>query len=298
MTTLFPVVRHSTMRLLFAIATENNLNIDHFDIDTAFLNSDLDESILMEQPEGFCYDKSKVCLLLKSIYGLKQASRLWNLKVNEVLLQDGLKCEPCVYIKRVNNSILIVALYVDDFYVFGTNSDATKSLYNLLESKFNVKSLGPIQVCLGMRVSRDKIKGILTLDQAQYIKRLLCKFGMETCKPVSTPMQVNNKLSKPEPNEVLNDEVYKYRELLGSLMYLAVCTRPDISFACSQLSQFNHGFGKKHWLAAKRVLRYLAGTLNHGLCFYRTCDLNITAYIQMQTGPMMWSTGSLTLAML
>lgn len=165
--------------------------------------------------------------LLKSIYyGLKQASRLWNLKVHEVLSQDCFqqsKCEPCVYIKRVDNSIMIVALYVDDFYIFAKSvckSDATKCLFNLLESKLN---LGAIQVCLGMKVNRDKKQGLLTLDQSEYIKRLLCKFGMENCKPVSTPMQICNKLSKPEPNQLIDDEVYKYRELLGSLMYLALC---------------------------------------------------------------------------
>lgn len=279
--TFSPVVRHSTMRLLFAIATEYNLNIDHFDVDTAFLNSDLKESIYMEQPEGFSDGSNKVCLLLKSIYGLKQASRAWNLKVNQVLLENGFmqsKCEPCVYIKKDDKCLTIVALYVDDFYVFGNNAEATKTLYNLLESKFNVKNLGALQICLGMKVTRDRNKGMLKLDQSEYIKRLLCKFGMENCRPVSTPMIVNDKLNKPEPDRLLSDDVYKYRELLGSLMYLAVCTRPDISFACSQLSQYNHGFGKEHWLAAKRILRYLAGTLNHGLCFYRSSDLYVTAY--------------------
>lgn len=124
---------------------------------------------------------------------------------------------------------------------------------------------------------RDRNKHFIKLDQSDYIKRLLIRFGMENCKPVSTPMITDCKLEKAN-SECLDDNTYKYRELLGSLMYLSVCTRPDIAFACSQLSQFSHAFDKTHWQAAKRVLRYLSGTLNYHLTFYRTGNLDLTAY--------------------
>lgn len=99
---------------------------------------------------------------------------------------------------------------------------------------------------------------------------------MSECKPVSTPMMLNSKLLKAENS--IDDDLYQYRQLMGCLMYLSVSTRPDIAFACSQLSQFNNNFDKSHWLAAKRILRYLAGTVNHGLHFYKSNHLDIAAY--------------------
>lgn len=285
--TFSPVVRHSTMRILFALANNFDLDIEHLDVETAFLNSNLNEVIYMEQPDGFITDKNKVCLLLKSIYGLKQSSRMWNLKVHKLLVDNDFiqsKCEPCVYFKCLNKKITIIALYVDDFYVFSNCNDTKSKLYKLLESNFNVKNLGSLKNCLGINITRDKSKGILTLDQSAYIRKLLKIFGMEQCRPVSTPMVCNSKLEKAESADCLDDDVYKYRQLLGSLMYLSVCTRPDITFAVSQLSQFNNGFNKSHWIAAKRILRYLAGTLNYALYFHRSHDLNLVAYADADWG--------------
>lgn len=281
--TFSPVVRHSTMRILFSIANQYDLNIDHLDVATAFLNGDLNEVIYMEQPVGFS-DKypNKVCLLKKSIYGLKQASRMWNCKIHSLLCKHDFiqsKCEPCVYFKCTDNDLVIIALYVDDFYVFYSSNSSNKNLLvSVLENEFNVKNLGTLQSCLGINITRDRVKGILKLDQSEYIRKLLARFGMENCKAVSTPMEVNCKLLKSEKDSSLQDDIYNYRQLLGCLMYLSVCTRPDISFACSQLSQFNNCFDKSHWLAAKRILRYLAGTIHYSLCFYKSRDWFLNAF--------------------
>lgn len=278
--TFSPVVRHSTMRLLFSIANEYDLEIDHIDVNTAFLNGDLNETIYMEQPEGFCKNNDKVCLLQRSIYGLKQASRMWYCKVNELLTKHNFvqsKSEPCVYYLKTDKDIVIIALYVDDFYVFyNKGSSCITVLLNLLEQEFSIKNLGPVQNYLGIRVTRDRVKGTLTLDQSVYIKNVLKKFGMSDCKPVSTPMQSGFKLCKTD--DVICDNVYNYRQLLGCLMYLSVCTRPDIAYTCSQLSQYNNCFGKCHWTAAKRVLRYLSGTIDYGLLFVKSNQLLLSAY--------------------
>lgn len=281
--TFAPVVRHSTMRILFCIANQLDLNIDHLDVATAFLNADLNETVYMEQPIGFSdNNKNKVCLLKKSIYGLKQASRMWNCKIHSLLSEHNFtqsKCEPCVYVKSNKDDLVILALYVDDFYVFySQNSSIKRNLLNILESKFNVKNLGPLKSCLGINVSRDKVKGTLTLDQSEYIRKLLVRFGMENCKAAATPMEINCKLVKSENNDCLQDDVFNYRQLLGCLMYLSVCTRPDISYACSQLSQFNNCFDRSHWLAAKRILRYLAGTIHYSLCFHKNENWSMYAY--------------------
>lgn len=236
----------------------------------------------MEQPIGFHNgERNKVCLLLKSIYGLKQASRAWNFKVHDLLCKNNFiqsKCEPCVYVKKSNNDLTIIALYVDDFYIFySANSSNKKELSCLLESEFNVKNLGELKSCLGISICRDRKKGFLMLNQSEYIKKLLIKFGMENCKPVATPMVKNSALLTSD-DDCLDDNTFNYRQLLGSLMYLAVCTRPDIAYACSQLSQYNNNFNKCHWLAAKRILRYLAGTIDYCLCFNKSGNCHITAY--------------------
>lgn len=274
--TFSPVVRHSTMRILFSLAHHYDMSMEHIDVTTAFLHGDLNEIIYMEQPPGFGSDESKVCFLSKCIYGLKQASRMWNLKVHQQLTKNGYvqnKCEPCVYVRRNFKDLTIIALYVDDFYILSTCD--TDNLCKLLENSFSIKHLGPLKSCLGMRLSRDK--NVLKLDQTEYVKRLLKRFNMLECKTVSTPMVSNNKLFKSE-SESLDDNFYQYRQLVGCLMYLSVCTRPDITFSCSQLSQYLTNFDKSHWVAAKRVLRYLAGTIDRGLCFYKCANLSIEAY--------------------
>lgn len=274
--TFSPVVRHSTLRILFSIATQLDLCMDHIDVTTAFLNGELNEQIFMEQPLGFNLDKSKVCLLNKSLYGLKQSSRMWNIKIHDVLTHSGFtqsKCEPCVYVKSTKNEFVILALYVDDFYVF--HNGCIEKVLSLLKQHFEIRHMGKLTNCLGMRVTSKK--GMTVLDQSEYIRRLLAKFKMSDCKSVSTPLPVNCKLEKCESN-CLNDNVYQYRQLLGSLMYLSVCTRPDISYACSQLGQFSTCFNIDHWRAAKRILRYLAGTVDYGIYFHKGHNFNICAY--------------------
>lgn len=276
--TFSPVVRKCSLRILFALACELDLSIDHIDVTTAFLNGELRETIYMEQPPGFDNNnKGKVCLLKKGIYGLKQASKIWYDRVNKLLCENGFsqsKCEPCIYTSKVNNCLVIVALYVDDFYIFYNNELAKDQLVKLLMNEFNCKNLGNLKSCIGINVTRGK--DFLKLDQSDYVKRLLKRFGMENCKPVSTPMMVNCKFENN--SETLCDETYEYRELMGCLMYLSVCTRPDISFACSQLSQYNTKFNRSHWLAAKRILRYLAGTIDYALHFTKTKEFCLTAY--------------------
>jgi hypothetical protein len=161
--TFSPVVRHSTMRLLFDIANEYDFNIDHIDVNPAFLNGELHETIYMERPQGYRDNKQKVCLLQRSIYGLKQASRMWycpRFFIKKYFKQS--KCDPCVYYFKSDKEFLIISLYVDNFYVlYRKDRSKIKSLLSLLQQEFSIKNLGPIQSNLGIRVTRDKQKGTL-----------------------------------------------------------------------------------------------------------------------------------------
>lgn len=264
--TFSPVVRHSTLRLLIALSVKLNLDITHLDVKTAFLNGYLKEQVFMEIPEGIVLpDKNKVLKLKKAIYGLKQSSRAWNERVNETLAKLGYKrsnFEPCLYVKRCDSLITVVALYVDDFLIFSNDANETVCLKRELSTKFEIKDLGEVKNCLGMRINIDKNQGVITLDQKDYINQLLKRFNMIDCKPAKTPLETKLEL------EVVEEKIdVPYQRLIGSLMYLAVLTRPDISFSVSYLSQFNNCYKETHWKCAKRILRYLQGTKDYCLKF-------------------------------
>lgn len=287
--TFSPVVRHSSVRYLFALAAEKGLKINHFDVENAFLSSKLDETIYMEQPEGFVIkgQEDKVCCLKKSIYGLKQSSRQFNSKVDKKLKALGFRQsshEACVYFKIDKSSIFIFALYVDDFLAFYNNDEQFNQIKSALMDEFKMKDLGPVKSFLGMNIKRDDSTGEIVIDQKHYILKVLEKFQMSNCNPVATPLEVTKK-KQNEVNDVDEGNISSvtYQSLIGALQYLNVCTRPDISYSVSYLSQFNNSPKLSHWKAAKRVLRYLKGTINQSLVFKRT-NKNIQGYADADWG--------------
>jgi transposase InsO family protein len=270
--TFAPVVRRTTLRVLFATAVNYDLKIDHIDVKTAFLHGDLSERVFMSQPEGFTTKgfEDKVCRLHKAVYGLKQAARSWNLKADKVLKDNGFSKvpeEPCVYIKRSDISIIIIALYVDDFYLIYSHTEDKISLLKLLESNFKIKDLGETQNCLGIKLVRDWKQGTLILQQEDYILSILSRFNMSDCKPSPTPMESKLNLKDYKEGE---RKAVPYQELIGCLLYLSINTRPDISYAVSFLSQYNSCYTTTHWKLAKRLVSYLKLTSGRGLKFTRS----------------------------
>ena len=158
--------------------------------------------------------------------------------------------------------LTIVALYVDDFFIFSNDSRNLQLLKEKLSSEFKIKDLGRAKECLGARIKYDKNK--ISLDQEHYVDLILKRFDMTDCKSVCTPIDSN--VSSTQTNEVC-DKNLPYQRLIGSLMYLVVLTRPDLAFTVSYLSQFNNCYTEYHWKCAKRVLRYLQGTKNFSLIF-------------------------------
>lgn len=276
--TYSPVVRYSTIRTLMAMAVNLGLHIDHMDVKTAFLNGELQETVYMEQPRGYKVNgkENHVFKLNKALYGLKQASKAWYDKIDSALTDLHFRktlSEPCVYIKSDNaEDITILALYVDDILIISKDTPEKKRLKMGLMRKFEMKDLGRATHVLGMRVNQEQTK--ITLDQKSYIQKVLEQFNMTDCKPVSTPLECGMKLEKGDQNDMDS----KYRSLVGSIMYLAVCTRPDIAHAASFLSQFNNCHSETHWKAAKRVLRYLKGTIDYSIV-YQKSSLSITGYV-------------------
>lgn len=281
--TFSPVVRYSTLRLLFALSVKFDLDITHLDICTAFLNGFLDKPVFMSQPEGFVDPKnsSKVCSLKRAVYGLKQSSRAWNIRINDFLLELGYKrskFEPCVFLKCFNNSMTFIALYVDDFFIFSNNTREVEMLKTKLSTKFKLKDLGQVKQCLGMNVNINKVDGYLTLDQRDYIDQLLAKFNMKDSKTTDTPMENNLSLEKGQSTSNL-----PFQKLIGSLMFLSVMTRPDISYSVSYLSQFNNSFNETHWNHAKRILKYLQKTKSFCLKYVKN-SLDLKGFVDADWG--------------
>lgn len=278
------MVRYSSIRFLIALAVKLNLHISQMDAITAFLQGELSEEIYMRQPESFSDGTEKVCRLNKSLYGLKQSSRVWNEKLSRVLKKLGLNqstADQCIFSSCSEGKILIVAIYVDDILIFDNDDKARENLKCKLQEHFKMKDIGEATSVLGVRIARSA-DGSIALDQSYYIEKILKRFNMIECKPISTPMDANEKLSSEmcpktaEERDELKD--VPYQELIGSLMFAAQITRPDICFAVSKLSQFNMNFGKQHWQAAKRVLRYLRGTIDKKLCYHKSKTSELVGY--------------------
>lgn len=275
---------NKTVRLLLSMAVQKNLNIAHFDVNTAFLNGELSEKVYMQQPGGCIKDDKKVCLLQKAIYGLKQASRSWNEKVNEVLMTMSYQrsaFDTCLYYK----DNFYIALYVDDFYVFYNDELKKNQLLESLGSNFKIKDLGKARQVLGMELTREN--GALRLSLSKFTNKLLANFGLADCKPVKTPLELDlhTVLAEGEEGEELDHpNRLRYQSLIGALNYLSCNTRPDISAAVSFLSQYNSCCHQIHMRAAKRVLRYLKGTMDYSLIFKANGNLNITGYVDADWG--------------
>lgn len=262
--TFAPVVRYQSIRILLSYAAHHELKISQLDAVTAFLNGRLDEEIFIEQPEGFNDETGRHCKLIKALYGLKQSPRVWNQTINKTFIEMGLsrsKLDQCIYYRITGNEILIVAIYVDDILIFSNNEKADQQVKDKLKSNYKMKDLGEASSILGIRIRRNKDLHQITIDQASYTRRILQRFGMEDSNPVSTPIELGQKYSKDmcPQNEDEREQMKKipYRQAIGSLLFLTMITRPDISFAVNVLSRFCEEPGPTHWNGIKRILRIL-----------------------------------------
>lgn len=264
--TFSPVIRYSGIRLLLTIAVNNGLEAHHVDIKAAYLNSDVDEDIFVYQPEGYAVKGKEqlVCKLNKAVYGLKQAARQWNLKLDEVLTSLGfesLPSEPCIY-RHTTNHNLMVGVYVDDLIVIGREKDVIRFKLEIA-NKFKTTDKGQLKFCLNMFIEWSNDRKILKISQQNFVSELLQQYEMDNCKPKATPVAKGTIFKGAEPSEVIK-QVTEYQSLVGSLLYLANCTRPDIAFAVSKLCQYIAAPSEAHITIAKRILRYLKGTAAHG----------------------------------
>ncbi len=271
--TFAPVARMTSFRVFLAVVAHYDLELHHFDVDTAFLNGDLEEDIYMQLPAFFDVDGvPTIVKLLRALYGLKQANRRWNLKMHAVMVEFGFlqsQIEPCLYIRRFGTLVIILLAYVDDFFVGHNSKELLARLKQHLSARFKIKDLGALDWALGMRITRDRSTRTITLDQEQYLRDMLTTFNMQDCKPVATPEMPGLQLSKSMCNSSDSARAemasVPYRSAVGKLMYPMLCTRPDLANAVRQVSKFLEAPGPEHWQAVKRIFRYVNGTLSHCL---------------------------------
>ncbi|KAK0577227.1 hypothetical protein LWI29_029806 [Acer saccharum] len=235
--TFSPVAMLKSIRILLSIAASLDLEIWQMDVKTAFLNGSLDESIYMMQPEGFIEkgQVDKVCKLQKSIYGLKQASRSWNIRFDQA-------------VKGVLTSVK-----------------------EWLAKQFDMKDLGEASFILGIQVIRDRKNRTIALSQASYIDKILSRFSMQDSKKGMLPFRHGIKLSKEQVPKNEHEEQFMsrvpYASAVGSLMYAMLCTRPDICFAVGIVSRFQSKPGPDHWTAVKHIFKYLKRTRDNMLVY-------------------------------
>lgn len=268
--TYSPVTRITTIRVLLALASIYHLEVHQMDVKTAFLNGDLEEEIYMDQPEGYVIpgNENKVCKLVKSLYGLKQAPKQWHEKFDRAVLSFGFEIndsDKCVYTKLKGDECIILCLYVDDILLFGTSLAVVNETKALLSGKFDMKDMGCADVILGLKLTRST-DGI-AISQAHYVEKVLEKYGYSHVKSVVTPYDPSKTLHKNKSGVPVSQ--LRYSQIIGSLMYLANCSRPDISYAVTKLSRFTSCPDRTHWDALDRVLKYLKGTISLGLHYER-----------------------------
>jgi hypothetical protein len=263
---------------------------------------------------------NKVGRLNRHVYGLKQAPRTWFRTISTYLGELGFRAtisDSCLFKKEINNrTVCLITLFVDDLVIMSETEEVMTDTKNKLKEKWSMKDLGELKSILGMKVERTQ--DLLKLCQTLFITNLLKKYYRGTQRRVETPLDPGTKLSKGA--NIVEDKAgnaFPYREIVGSLNYLAQCTRPDLTFAVSYLSKFSNCHTEAHHRAVMHVLRYLNHTSEEGVSYSRHFSMHtyglsdatwgsdvdnsrsISGYIFfMGGGPIVWSSkGQKTVAL-
>ncbi|GJR63477.1 putative RNA-directed DNA polymerase [Tanacetum coccineum] len=276
--TFSPVAKINTIRVLISIAANKGWPLHQFDVKNAFLHGELKEEIYMEAPRGFTdnFGEREVCLLKKSLYGLKQSPRAWFGRFTLAMKHYGFKqsnSDHTLFLKQRGNLITCLIIYVDDMIITGNDKEEITKLKKNLFTEFEMKDLGRLKYFLGIEVLRSK--QVIFMYQKKYVLDLLAEIGMVDCKPADTPMIMNQKLYT-EKKARLADKG-RYQRMVEKLIYLSH-TQPDIAHAVGVVSKFMHQPQKAHIKAVLRIIRYLKGTAGHGVLFKQNGHLETQLY--------------------
>ncbi|GJS16946.1 retrovirus-related pol polyprotein from transposon TNT 1-94, partial [Tanacetum coccineum] len=241
-----PVARMEAIRIFLAYAAHKSFIVFQMDVKTAFLHGTLKEDVYVCQPEGFidADHPSHVYKLKKALYGLKQAPRAWYDELSTFLLQNHFfkgTIDPTLFIRRFDDDILVVQVYVDDIIFGSTHPRYTQLFSDLMKSRFEMSMMGEMTFFLGLQVNQSP-RGIF-INQSNYVLEILKKYGMESCDPVGTPMEIKDKLDLDQNGSPV--DATKYRSMIGALMYLT-SSRPDIVHATCLCARYQAKPTEKH----------------------------------------------------
>jgi hypothetical protein len=267
--TFAPVAQWESIHILLTLAATLNMEVRQVDVKTAFLNSPLDEEIYLRIPlivgSGFWR-------LRKGLYGLKQAGRQWYIELNSKLESIGFKrteSDWSVYVRHTDTGMTILTTSVDDMLIASTTTAKSDMVVKQLAQMFEITDNKEPTLHLGCGVQHWRDQRKLKLDQQSYSESILRDFGFENCKSVTTPMDPGTRLtpshSPPSKEDLRKTNGFPYTAVVGKLMYLATCTRPNIAYAVRELARFMSNYGPPHVAAAKHLLRYLKGTTTFGI---------------------------------
>ena len=278
--TYAPVIAYATLRLLFAFAAHHDFEVHMMDVITAYLNALLPEEIYISTPPGFVGpEKGKFLRLHRALYGLKQAGRYWNHTLVDVLIGIGYRNmefgDVCVMLRMSRTKRpLIFALFVDDMPHLFHRLDAKEMAEDKMKLSvhFKFKDLGPASKVLGFYVSRDRSKFSISLSQRSYVLSVLKQFGHEHVTPFPVPTAKGTLTTKKVnhgESSYPKVTIDNYRSAVGSLMYAANATRPDIAYAVGFAARDCANPTDESVAKVKRILRYLAGTAHLDLVYTR-----------------------------
>ena len=253
-----PVIRSSTFRLLLAVSAKRKYVVKQFDIKSAFLNGELQEEIYLKQPPGFQVN-NQVYRLKKSLYGLKQAARVWNSTIHQVFIENDFRqseIDKCLYIKQSENKSCYIIIHVDDILISGSDIDIVNQIQVKLSERFQIKDLGKVKYFLGIQIQQDS-KGDYFINQEAYIDKIISESKLSDAKPSKFPLDTG--YYKLQNSELLPDNE-EYRKLIGMLLYISTNSRPDISSSVSILSQKVSKPSRLDLNEVKRIIRYLSCT--------------------------------------
>ena len=266
-----PVSKPTTLRTLLGMVASQDLELHQLDIKTAFLNGELEETIYMQQPRGYEEGSTNtVCLLKKSLYGLRQAPRAWHTRLKQELEHMGFtasEADPGLYTAHFKHTSIYLLVYVDDILIAAKTQEAIDHVKARLTDACDVRDLGPAKYFLGMSLDRDRKSQTLKITQERLATELVHRHGLIQGETKSVPMSPAIKLTQPEEGSILDKEKFQFCELVGSLLYLSACTRPDIAQSVGVLARCMAKPAMEHWTAAKAVFQYIAGTLSSGITF-------------------------------
>lgn len=265
-----PTSKYATLRALLALAAAEDMEIHQLDIKTAFLNGELEETVYMQQPPGYEEgEPGTYCHLQRALYGLRQAPRSWHIRLSKELKSLGFEvseADPGLYIRSRSGGLSFLLVWVDDILIVAPNLLMVQEIKDQVTSAFDARDLGEAAYFLGITITRDRPNHEIKISKERMTLDLVQQFGVAEAKMRHTPLSTGMQLSQ-DSGEELDMERYPYGSLIGGMLYLSVCTRPDIAHAVGVLSKYMAKPRTTHWNAAKGVLRYLKGTSSSGIIF-------------------------------